>query len=120
MLISPVLLVSAFHGTSFHAPRPTHVHESFRRSHEALCHLDLVPGNQGAVDELLGLRGATLFAACFLVVWLSGQVQVGIRLMPLAKWLGDITYGCYLLHPMFFFGWVWFVLPHASGRARGK
>ncbi len=65
-----------------------------------------------AGDELTGIRGALLFCACFAVVFTSGQVAVGSGLAPLARWLGDITYGCYLLHPMFFFGFVWFVWPH--------
>lgn len=69
----------------------------------------LNPAQQG--DELLGARGMVLFAACFAIVWVSGQVRVGARLEPLARWLGDITYGCYLLHPMYFFAFVWFVLP---------
>ncbi|MDB5875133.1 MAG: Acyltransferase family protein [Ramlibacter sp.] len=74
--------------------------------------LALNPAEAG--DELLGLRGAVLFGACFAVVFVSGQVSVGARLAPVARWLGDITYGCYLLHPMFFFGFVWFVLPRFS------
>jgi peptidoglycan/LPS O-acetylase OafA/YrhL len=74
--------------------------------------LALNPAQGG--DELLGLRGAALFPACFAVVHLSGHVAVGARLEPIARWLGDITYGCYLLHPMLFFGFVWFVLPRFS------
>ncbi|MBG9386931.1 acyltransferase family protein [Caenimonas aquaedulcis] len=65
-------------------------------------------------DELLGWRGTVLFCACFLVVFLSGQVNVKGRLAPVASWLGDITYGCYLLHPIFFFGFAWFVLPRIT------
>jgi len=71
--------------------------------------LALNPTEEG--DQLLGVRGAVLFAACFVVVYASGQVAVQGRLAPVARWLGDITYGCYLLHPMFFFGFTWFVLP---------
>ena len=69
----------------------------------------LNPVQQG--DELLGARGVVLFMACFAIVYASARVSVGARLEPVARWLGDITYGCYLLHPLYFFGFVWFVLP---------
>jgi len=69
----------------------------------------LNPARQG--DELLGARGVVLFVACFAIVHASGRVSVSARLEPVARWLGDITYGCYLLHPLYFFGFAWFVLP---------
>ncbi len=71
--------------------------------------LALNPMQQGM--ELVGARGGILFAACFAVVFASGQVRVTHRLKPVARWLGDITYGCYLLHPVFFFGFAWYLWP---------
>lgn len=68
---------------------------------------------QQAGDELLGARGIVLFAACFAVVHVSGQVRVPQRAMALAGWLGDITYGCYLLHPILIWTVLWFVAPGA-------
>jgi peptidoglycan/LPS O-acetylase OafA/YrhL len=74
--------------------------------------LALNPAEPG--DELLGIRGAVLFVACFAVVFASGLVDVKGRMERVAKFLGDITYGCYLLHPIFFFGFAWFVLPRVT------
>jgi peptidoglycan/LPS O-acetylase OafA/YrhL len=71
--------------------------------------LALNPARAG--DELLGPRGAALFGLCFAAVFVSGQVSLADRAARVAGWLGDITYGCYLLHPMLFFGFAWFVLP---------
>lgn len=71
--------------------------------------LTLNPGAAG--DELTGVRGALLFGACFAIVFASGHVRLPAWFEPVARWLGDITYGCYLLHPLFFFGFTWLLWP---------
>jgi peptidoglycan/LPS O-acetylase OafA/YrhL len=68
-------------------------------------------------DELLGWRGAILFAACFGVVHASGRIDVRGRMRGVAAWLGDVTYGCYLLHPIVIWTLLWFALPGAPGLA---
>jgi len=71
-----------------------------------------VPG-----DELVGWRGVLLPVAATLTVWASGHVAVPARAVAWARWLGDITYGTYLLHPLLFFGFAWFVLPQFTDTA---
>ena len=71
----------------------------------------LMPEQPG--DDLLGWRGAVLFAACFGVVHASGRIDVRGRMAVVAGWLGDVTYGFYLLHPMVIWTVLWFVLPDA-------
>ena len=65
-----------------------------------------VPG-----QELVSWRGLLLPLACVLTVWASGAVLVPVRLQSVSAWLGDITYGTYLLHPLLLFGLSWFILP---------
>ena len=67
-----------------------------------------------AGQELLGWRGGVLPVACALCVWASGRVRLAGGAARLAAALGDLTYGAYLLHPMVFFGFTWFVLPPLS------
>lgn len=65
-----------------------------------------VPG-----QELVEWRGLLLPLACVFTVWASGAVRVPQRLRGVSAWLGDITYGTYLLHPLLLFALSWFVLP---------
>lgn len=74
--------------------------------------LGLAMVGAGSGDELLGLRGAVLVPACLATVWASGRVRLRTgRLSRLAAWLGDVTYGTYLIHPLLVFSLLWFVLP---------
>lgn len=71
--------------------------------------LALAPAVAG--DELIGWRGVLLPVVCAVCVWASGCVRLQGPAARLAAWLGDVTYGAYLLHPLVFFGFAWFVLP---------
>lgn len=64
-----------------------------------------------AGGELLGVRGVTLFLACFGVVYVCGQARLSGRAASLARHLGDMTYGTYLLHPIICFTTLWLVAP---------
>jgi peptidoglycan/LPS O-acetylase OafA/YrhL len=75
--------------------------------------LALMPARGG--DELLGLRGAVLFAACFVVAHLTGRAKLQGPMARAAAWLGEATYGLYLLHPMLFFALVWFAAGDPQG-----
>jgi peptidoglycan/LPS O-acetylase OafA/YrhL len=68
-----------------------------------------------AGGELLGVRGVVLFLACFGVVHVCGQARLGARGARVACRLGEMTYGTYLLHPILFFGTIWFVAPQWAG-----
>ncbi len=71
---------------------------------------------QGA--ELLGWRGLLIPLACALAVWVSGQVRVERPFaLALADLLGRLTYGVYLIHPLVYFGFAWFVWPGAQEAA---
>lgn len=74
---------------------------------------------QGA--ELLGWRGLLLPLACSLAVWVSGQVRVERPwALALADLLGRLTYGVYLIHPLVYFGFAWFVWPGAQAPAEAS
>ena len=67
-----------------------------------------------AGQELLGLRGAGLAALCFAMVYLAAKPNVTDRMAALCRYLGDSTYGVYLLNPVIFFGLSYFVFPRLS------
>lgn len=67
------------------------------------------PTNAG--DELLGVRGVVGFCVCVLLVWLIGGLRLENRFAKAAEFLGDATYGLYLIHPVLFFGMAWVILP---------
>ena len=69
----------------------------------------LNPAQQG--DELLGWRGLVSAPLLFALVYLAGQLRLEGRMAATARYLGEATYGIYLVHPIVFFGLVWVLLP---------
>jgi peptidoglycan/LPS O-acetylase OafA/YrhL len=67
------------------------------------------PVQQG--DELTGWRGVLLCSLCFALVYLAGHLRLKGLAARVAGYVGDATYGVYLLHPVIFFGLVFVVLP---------
>lgn len=67
-----------------------------------------------AGDELLGVRGVVGFVVCFFLVWLIGGLRLENTFAKAAEFLGDATYGLYLIHPVVFFGMAWVILPRAG------
>jgi len=74
-----------------------------------LVMLLLNPSAQG--EEITGWRGIVLFAFCFALVYLAGQLRLTRHMARVAKLAGDGTYGIYLLHPVLFFGFVYVLVP---------
>lgn len=64
-----------------------------------------------AGGELLGVRGVVGFSVCFFLVWLTGGLRLENRFAKTAEFLGDATYGLYLIHPVVFFGMAWVIFP---------
>lgn len=64
-----------------------------------------------AGGELLGVRGAVGFCVCFFLVWIIGGLRLGNGFAKIAGFMGDVTYGLYLIHPIIFFGMAWVVIP---------
>jgi peptidoglycan/LPS O-acetylase OafA/YrhL len=67
------------------------------------------PARQGG--ELLGWRGLLLTTLCFALVAVAGRLRWQGASARLAAWVGDATYGVYLLHPVLFFGLSFAVFP---------
>lgn len=64
-----------------------------------------------AGGELLGVQGVVGFCLCFFLVWIIGGLRLQNGSAKAAEFLGDATYGLYLIHPVIFFGMAWVVLP---------
>ncbi len=74
----------------------------------------LIVNPNSAGQELIGLHGPGLAALCFVMVYLAGKPRVTDRMATLCRYLGDATYGVYLLHPVLFFGLSFFVFPRLA------
>lgn len=71
--------------------------------------------------ELLGWRGLLLPLACVATVWISGQLQIKATwALSGADLLGRLTYGVYLIHPLVYFGFAWFIWPAAQDAAQAS
>jgi exopolysaccharide production protein ExoZ len=65
-----------------------------------ICFAAILMGSgPSPADTLTGLRGATLFALSIAVVYFAASVRFNERI---ASFLGDTSYGVYLLHPFGF------------------
>ena len=60
---------------------------------------------------LSGWRGATLTALCFALVWWAGLASFSPRFSAWPAFMGDVTYGVYLIHPVLYFGLAFTVAP---------
>lgn len=60
---------------------------------------------------LNGWRGATLMALCFALVWWAGLASFSPRFSTWATFMGDVTYGVYLIHPVLYFGLAFTLAP---------
>lgn len=52
--------------------------------------------------SLIGWRGLILPFVCILLAWVSGYLLFYGRVKSISKYLGNISYGMYLLHPIVF------------------
>ena len=68
--------------------------------------LVLNPDTSG--EQLVGWRGLVLCALCFGLVYASARLRLSHRWTRAAQHAGNATYGIYLLHPVVFFGLVFF------------